>query len=168
MVDNLTTDDEWYPAKKKPIEVDVCGPYHDPQVVETLEGDYEVDEQYIDEHDGFYIIRGIDDETYPIGADIFEKTYDPQIKLITVTVEPVERDIEFVIDSSDLHIEYNWNRGTGYSVVFKLGEKPVWLGEPVEATVEVESIKEIETEVIRGRSRLREVKHGTVTVEIAE
>lgn len=67
---------DWRPARKKPVEVEACGPFTDPEVVETLEGDFEVDEDYIDEHDGFYLIRGVEGEVYPCGAGIFRKTYE--------------------------------------------------------------------------------------------
>ena len=69
------THDDWFAVEKKPVQVEARGPYHDPQVVETLEGDFEVDEDYIDEHGGFYIIRGVEGELYPCGADIFRETY---------------------------------------------------------------------------------------------
>ena len=67
---------DWQPARKKPVKVEACGPFTDPEIVETLEGDFEVDEDYIDEHDGFYLIRGIEGEIYPCGAEIFRKTYE--------------------------------------------------------------------------------------------
>lgn len=68
--------DDWCRARKKPVEVEFRGPYTDPQVVETIEGDFEVDEDYIDEHGGYVIIRGVDDEEYPCGLDIFIETYE--------------------------------------------------------------------------------------------
>lgn len=39
------------------------------------EGDFEIDEQYIEEHDGYVIINGVNDETYPCGLDVFRETY---------------------------------------------------------------------------------------------
>jgi hypothetical protein len=65
---------DWFAARKKPVEVAVRGPYDDPAVVETLEGDFEVDEEYAE--GGFYIIRGVEGEVYPCRKDIFEATYD--------------------------------------------------------------------------------------------
>lgn len=70
------TDDEWKPARKKPVEVEYQGPFTDPSVVGTIEGTFEVDEEYIDEHGGYVIIRGVDGEVYPCALDIFEETYD--------------------------------------------------------------------------------------------
>jgi len=67
--------DTWTPARKKPVEVEFRGPYTDPQVVETIEGDFEVDEEYIEEHGGYVIIKGVEGEVYPCGLDIFEATY---------------------------------------------------------------------------------------------
>jgi hypothetical protein len=66
----------WCAARKKPVEVEFRGPYIDPQIVETIEGDFEVDEDYIDEHGGYVIIRGIEGEVYPCGYDIFLETYE--------------------------------------------------------------------------------------------
>lgn len=68
--------DEWQTARKKPVEVQFRGPYHDTATIETIEGDFEVDEDYIDEHGGYVIIRGVEDEVYPCGYDIFRETYD--------------------------------------------------------------------------------------------
>lgn len=65
---------EWFTAQKKPVEVDVRGPYYDPAVVETLEGDFTVDEEYAE--DGYYLIRGVEGELYPCRKDIFEQTYE--------------------------------------------------------------------------------------------
>lgn len=75
MTDSDGSEDGWFRARKQPVAVDVRGPYTDPDTVETLEGDFEVDEDYVDEHGGYYIIRGVRGETYPCGADIFEATY---------------------------------------------------------------------------------------------
>lgn len=66
----------WKPARKKPVEVEYAGPYEDPTVVETLEGDFEIDQEYIDRHGGYVIIKGVDGEQYPCGLDIFEETYE--------------------------------------------------------------------------------------------
>jgi DNA-directed RNA polymerase subunit RPC12/RpoP len=67
--------EQWQTARKKPVEVEYRGPYTDPEVVETIEGDFEVDEEYIDEHGGYVIIRGVEGEVYPCALDIFEDTY---------------------------------------------------------------------------------------------
>lgn len=67
--------DEWKRAVKKAVAVDYRGPYTSPEVVETIEGDFEVDQEYIREHGGFVIIRGVEGEIYPCGLDIFKDTY---------------------------------------------------------------------------------------------
>jgi len=66
--------DDWFEVRKKPKEVEARGPYYDPTVVSTLEGDFEVDEEYAE--GGFYVIRGVKGEVYPCRNDIFEATYD--------------------------------------------------------------------------------------------
>ena len=68
--------DRWRPARKKPIQVDFRGPYRDTDTIETIEGDFEVDEEYIAEHEGYVIIRGVEGEVYPCGLDIFRETYE--------------------------------------------------------------------------------------------
>lgn len=68
--------DEWKPAQKKPVEVEYRGPYEDTDTIETIEGDFEVDEEYIEEHGGYVIIRGVEGERYPCGLDIFRETHD--------------------------------------------------------------------------------------------
>lgn len=65
---------EWFDIEKKPVEVKARGPYYDTTVVETLEGYFEIDEEYAE--DGFYIIRGVDGEIYPCQYDIFHDTYE--------------------------------------------------------------------------------------------
>lgn len=70
------TDHHWQFARKLPVEVEFRGPYDDPEVIETIEGDFEVDEEYIEEHDGFVIIRGVQDEEYPCALDVFAETYE--------------------------------------------------------------------------------------------
>ncbi|ELY68937.1 hypothetical protein [Natrinema versiforme] len=74
-VTDLTTR-EWNAARKKPVEIEYAGPFTDPTIVETIEGDFEVDDEYIDKHGGFVIIRGIEDELYPCALDIFRDTYE--------------------------------------------------------------------------------------------
>lgn len=66
----------WVDVRKKPVVVEAKGPFFDPSHVETLVGDFEVDGEYIEEHGGYYIIRGVEGELYPCGADIFEETYE--------------------------------------------------------------------------------------------
>lgn len=68
-------DDDWKLATKRPVDVEYRGPYTDPDVVDTLEGDFEVGQEYIDEHGGFVIIRGIQGEVYPCALDVFKRTY---------------------------------------------------------------------------------------------
>lgn len=70
----------WQSARKKPIEIEYRGPYTDPAVLKTIEGDFEVDEEYIDNHEGYVIIRGVDGETYPCALDIFEETYEQHVR----------------------------------------------------------------------------------------
>jgi len=67
--------DEWQPCQKTAI-VHAKGPYTDPEVINTLEGQYEVDADYIDKHGGFYLMKGADDEIYPCALDIFKETYE--------------------------------------------------------------------------------------------
>lgn len=67
--------DEWRKAEKKPVEVEFRGPYKTTDIVETIEGDFTVDEEYIDEHGGYVIIKGVQDEIYPCALDVFQETY---------------------------------------------------------------------------------------------
>jgi hypothetical protein len=71
-------EETWTKARKKPVEIEFRGPYVTTTQVETLEGDFEVDEEYIEEHGGYVIIRGVDGEKYPCALDIFKQTYDVQ------------------------------------------------------------------------------------------
>ena len=68
--------DRWRKARKKPVVVEFRGPYTDTETIETIEGDFEVDQEYIDEHGGYVIIRGVEEEEYPCGLDIFRETYE--------------------------------------------------------------------------------------------
>lgn len=68
--------DEWRSARKKPVVIEYRGPYYDTDTIETIEGDFEVDEEYIEEHGGYVIIRGVEGEVYPCGIDIFRETYE--------------------------------------------------------------------------------------------
>jgi len=63
-LDDLT----WKPARKKPVEVEFVDP-DERTVIHTREGRVIAD-------NGDYVIRGIDDEIYPISAEIFHRTYD--------------------------------------------------------------------------------------------
>lgn len=65
--------DEWVDVTKEPTTVEARGPYYDPAVVETLEGDFEITADQAEE--GYVIIRGIEGEVYPCRLDIFRETY---------------------------------------------------------------------------------------------
>jgi len=67
---------DWNEAQKKPVTVDYCGPFFDIDTVDTIEGEFVIDEEYIDRHNGYVIIRGVDGEVYPCGRDIFNATYE--------------------------------------------------------------------------------------------
>jgi hypothetical protein len=66
----------WKKARKKPVEIEYRGPYTDASTIETIEGDFSVDEEYIEEHGGYVVIRGVSGEIYPCGFDIFQRTYE--------------------------------------------------------------------------------------------
>jgi hypothetical protein len=68
--------ERWRTARKKPVEIEFRGPYTDTDTIETIEGDFAVDEEYIDQHDGYVIIRGVGGEVYPCGLNIFRETYE--------------------------------------------------------------------------------------------
>jgi hypothetical protein len=70
------TDGEWQEIQKKPVTVEYRGPYETPEGIETIEGDFQVSEEYIEEHGGFVIIKGVDGEVYPCALDIFNETYE--------------------------------------------------------------------------------------------
>jgi hypothetical protein len=78
MTSEQSTDgiDRWRTARKKPVEVEFRGPYTDTDTIDTIEGDFEIDEEYINEHGGYVIIRGVEGEVYPCGLDIFKETYE--------------------------------------------------------------------------------------------
>lgn len=65
--------ERWKPARKIPVEVDYKGPFYTTQAVDTLEGQFEIDEEYANE--GYVLIRGIEGEIYPCRLDIFKDTY---------------------------------------------------------------------------------------------
>ena len=77
--------DEWKSARKRPVKIEYRGPYyvkptefHPSQTndaIETIEGDFTIDDEYLQEHGGFVIIQGVDGEVYPCALDIFRKTY---------------------------------------------------------------------------------------------
>lgn len=73
----ISPSDEWREAEKRPVVVDFQGPYFDTETVETLEGDFEVDSDYLEEHGGYVIISGVEGEVYPCALDVFMKTYRP-------------------------------------------------------------------------------------------
>jgi len=66
----------WKKARKKPVKVEFKGPFFETDTVETIEGDFEVGEEYIEGHGGYVLIRGIEGEIYPCGLDIFKETYE--------------------------------------------------------------------------------------------
>lgn len=69
-------DPDWFGARKLPVEVEAAGPFRHLGVVETLEGDFGIDREYIREHGGYYLVRGVQGEVYPCAEDVFEETYD--------------------------------------------------------------------------------------------
>jgi hypothetical protein len=66
---------KWRAAEKKPVGVSFRGPYYDTDEIETIEGDYEIDEEYLEEHEGYVIIEGVQGEKYPCALDIFREAY---------------------------------------------------------------------------------------------
>jgi len=67
---------DWNTATKKPVEVEYKGPFTDRDTIKTIEGDFEIDADYIDKHGGYVIIKGVDGEMYPCALDIFKETYN--------------------------------------------------------------------------------------------
>lgn len=67
--------DEWRVAEKKPVEVEYRGPYYTEDEIETIEGDFEIDEEYLEEHEGYVIIKDVKGEEYPCSLEIFRETY---------------------------------------------------------------------------------------------
>ena len=63
-------DREWKRARKKPVEVEFREVDGDVELIHTLEGDLEAHKSKS------FIIRGVKGEIYPIGKEIFYKTYD--------------------------------------------------------------------------------------------
>ena len=76
---------EWESARKRPVKVEYRGPYYTKpsdfhpsktdNAIETIEGDYEITDEYLSEHGGYVAIRGVDGEVYPCALDIFKETY---------------------------------------------------------------------------------------------
>lgn len=60
LLENTVMTNQWKTARKKPIEVEYRGPSHDTDTVETIEGDFEVGDEYIEKHGGYVIIRGVE------------------------------------------------------------------------------------------------------------
>lgn len=71
-----TQHERWGVARKRPVKVEYQGPFHDIATIETIEGDFEVDEEYLADHGGYYLIRGVEGEVYPCSIRIFEETYE--------------------------------------------------------------------------------------------
>lgn len=67
---------DWFKARKKPVVVEAKGPFEDTATVQTIEGDFEVDDEYLEEHGGYYILKGVNGEMYPCAKDIFHETYE--------------------------------------------------------------------------------------------
>jgi len=59
----MTDEHEWRDCQKTEV-VEAKGPFTDPDVINTMEGQYEVDEEYIEEHGGYYLMRGVDGERF--------------------------------------------------------------------------------------------------------
>lgn len=72
----MVSEMKFKPCQKKPVEVEFAGPFDNLTTIETLEGDFEVDEDYLDKHGSYVIIRGVNGELYPCATDIFEDTYE--------------------------------------------------------------------------------------------
>jgi len=73
--DGRAPKDEWRQAEKKPVQIEFRGPYYTEDEIETIEGDFEIDEEYLDEHNGYVVIKGVQGEIYPCALDVFEETY---------------------------------------------------------------------------------------------
>lgn len=69
----VTMDKDWNTYRKRPVEIEAKGPLYDTDTIETLEGDFEIDEEYADK--GYFIIEGVHGERYPCKAEIFHETY---------------------------------------------------------------------------------------------
>jgi len=67
---------DWRPAWKRPRRVEVTERLEEPREVQTMEGHLEVVSEYIEEHGGYRLIRGVEGEVYPIAEDVYQETYD--------------------------------------------------------------------------------------------
>lgn len=72
----ITDDQEWFSVRKRPVQVEARGPFTSTDEIATLEGDFEIDDEYLDEHIAYYLIRGVDGELYPCAAHVFWRTYE--------------------------------------------------------------------------------------------
>lgn len=63
-------EDRSFRVRKKPVEVDAVGPIEERVEIDTREGT-------IVAEPGDFVIRGVEGEIYPIGAEIFYSTYRP-------------------------------------------------------------------------------------------
>lgn len=61
--------EDWFDVRKQPVEVKARGPVDEREKIATREG-------VVVAYPGDYVIRGVEGEVYPIGADIFEETYE--------------------------------------------------------------------------------------------
>lgn len=117
--DSTMDDTPWIKARKKPVAVEFKGPFYDPRVVETLEGNFNVDQDYIDEHEGYVVIKGVEGEIYPCGYKIFLDTYtvigtsdvvcscrDPKVQRTLAKGTPDEREFcrcgGYINDTEDM------------------------------------------------------------------
>lgn len=66
---------DWAEVQKKPVVVEFSGPFYEPMIVQTLEGEYEIDAEYLEKHSGFVVVKGVEGEVYPCALEIFEETY---------------------------------------------------------------------------------------------
>lgn len=60
---------DWFRARKRPVVVNVREPIDPPEEIHTREGTIVATEDDL-------VIRGVEGEIYPIGREIFAKTYD--------------------------------------------------------------------------------------------
>jgi hypothetical protein len=67
---------EWFDVRSVPTVKEARGPFTDTDTIETIEGRFEVDDEYIDRHGGYYLIREQDMNVYPIAADKFAEFYE--------------------------------------------------------------------------------------------
>lgn len=65
----------WKKARKKPLAIEYRGPYYQTDTIDTIEGEFTITKDYLEEHGGYVVIRGVDNEIYPCALDIFRETY---------------------------------------------------------------------------------------------